>query len=171
MKIYAANLAEYNSGRMVGDWITPTDHETFDDFNKAIKKATKNADEVAIHDYEDLPSWSFGEYPNMKKLYNFCHAAKDSHIELNAIMAYADNFHDSLNNNDLIQDAENDYVGVFDNFKEYAEQYCYDVGDWQSIPQHLQYYFDMKSYSDDLEHSYMVLELPAYEGVAVFNNN
>ena len=34
-KIYVANLEAYNNGRMDGDWVTPTDYETFEDFEKA----------------------------------------------------------------------------------------------------------------------------------------
>tara|TARA_R100001244_G_scaffold119887_1_gene89460 strand:+ start:48 stop:608 length:561 start_codon:yes stop_codon:yes gene_type:complete len=170
-KIYVANLAAYNSGRMVGDWVTPTDYETFDDFNKAIQKATRYADEIAVHDYDYLPS-SMGEYPNLEGLYDFCDQIEDSPMCLDALIAYADYMGDDLTNFSF-DDAEELYGGEWDSFKEYAENYCEMVGDAaeiEKLPQNLQYHFDMDSYARDLEHGYHVVERGApHYGVFVFN--
>ena len=54
IKIYVASLEAYNQGRMVGDWLTPSDYLDFESFNNAIQVATKYADEVAVHDYEGV---------------------------------------------------------------------------------------------------------------------
>ncbi len=167
-KIYVANLEAYNNGRMVGDWVTPTDYETFEDFEKAIQKATKFADEVAVHDYDYLPS-SMGEYPDIEGIYNFCHEIEHSFLCLDALIAYAEYMCDSDVTQINFDEAEDLYCGEWDSFKEYAQDYCDQVGDLQSIPEHLQYYFDMDSYARDLEHNYHVVERGApHYGVFVF---
>jgi len=72
IKIYVASLEAYNSGRMVGDWLTPSDYANFESFYTAIQIATEYADEVAVHDYEGVNLND--EYPNFEKLYEFCKA-------------------------------------------------------------------------------------------------
>tara|TARA_R110002051_G_C8467989_1_gene459552 strand:- start:42 stop:599 length:558 start_codon:yes stop_codon:yes gene_type:complete len=170
-RIYVANLAAYNSGRMVGDWITPTNYETFDDFNKAIQKATRYADEVAVHDYDYLPS-SLGEYPNLEGLYDFCDHIEDSPMCLDALIAYADYMGADLTNFSFY-DAEDMYQGKYNYFKDYAEYYFDESGDAaeiEKLPQNLQYHFDMDSYSKDLQYHYHVVERGApHYGVFVFN--
>ena len=87
IKIYVASLEAYNQGRMVGDWVTPTDYLSFEKFNDAIQVATEYADEVAVHDYDGINLSN--EYPNFEELYYFCQALKDSWVDDEVIMAYA----------------------------------------------------------------------------------
>jgi antirestriction protein len=167
-KIYVANLEAYNNGRMVGDWVTPSDYANFESFYTAIQIATEYADEVAVHDYDYLPS-SMGEYPDIEGIYNFCHQVEDSFLCLDALIAYAEYMCGSDVTQINFDEAEDLYCGEWDSFKEYAQDYCDQVGDLQSIPEHLQYYFDMDSYARDLEHNYHVVERGApHYGVFVF---
>ena len=155
-KIYVANLEAYNNGRMVGDWVTPTDYASYDDFNKAIQKATKFADEVAVHDYDYLPS-SMGEYPDIEGIYDFCHQVEDSYLCLDALIGYAEYMCGSDVTQINFDDAEDLYRGEWDSFKDYAEYYfdeCGDSAEIEKLPQNLQYYFDMDSYARDLEINY-----------------
>ena len=170
-RIYVANLAAYNNGRMVGDWVTPTDYASYDDFNKAIKKATKYADEIAVHDYDYLPS-SMGEYPNIEGIYDFCHQIEDSPMCLDALIAYAELCVWSDVTQINFDDAEDLYCGAYDSFKDYAEYYFDEFGDSAEIkklPTDLQYHFDMDSYARDLQHYHHVVERGApHYGVFVF---
>jgi len=164
IKIYVASLEAYNQGRMVGDWITPTDYLSFEKFNNAIQVATKNADEVAVHDYDGTNMSN--EYPDFEELYYFCQALKDSWVDDEVIMAYAEHTGDELDN-ELIANAEDYYIGTFDSFQEYAD----DFADEQlhNTNDFLKSYFDYESFARDLEYDYTVLDL-SDSNVAIFSN-
>ena len=164
IKIYVASLEAYNNGKMVGDWVTPTDYLSFEKFNDAIQIATKNADEVAVHDYEGIDLDY--EYPDFEDLYYFCQALEDSWLDNEAIIAYAENTGEELDN-ELIADAENSYVGTFNSFQEYAEDYADEL--IHSTDDFLKSYFDYESFARDLEYDYMVCDVSDYN-VAIFNN-
>lgn len=164
IKIYVASLEAYNNGKMVGDWVTPTDYLSFEKFNDAIQIATKNADEVAVHDYEGIDLDN--EYPDFEDLYYFCQALEDSWLDNEAIIAYAENTGEELDN-ELIADAENSYVGTFSSFQEYAEDYADEL--IHSTDDFLKSYFDYESFARDLEYDYMVCDVSDYN-VAIFNN-
>jgi antirestriction protein len=170
-KIYVANLEAYNNGRMVGDWVTPTDYASYDDFNQAIQKATKYADEIAVHDYDYLPS-SMGEYPDIEGIYDFCHQIENSYLCLDALIAYAEYMCDSDVTKINFDDAEDLYCGKYNHFQDYAEYYfdeCGDGAEIEKLPESLQYHFDMHSYARDLQHDYHVVERGApHYGVFVF---
>ena len=164
IKIYVASLEAYNNGKMVGDWVTPTAYLSFEKFNDAIQIATKNADEVAVHDYEGIDLDN--EYPDFEDLYYFCQALEDSWLDNEAIIAYAENTGEELDN-ELIADAENSYVGTFSSFQEYAEDYADEL--IHSTDDFLKSYFDYESFARDLEYDYMVCDVSDYN-VAIFNN-
>ena len=164
IKIYVASLEAYNQGRMVGDWITPTDYLSFDKFRWAIMNATKNADEVAVHDYDGINLSN--EYPDFEELYYFCHALEDSWLDNEVILAYAEYTGEELNN-ELIAKAEECYIGTFSSFQEYAD----DFADEQlhNTDDFLKNYFDYESHARDLEYDFMVCDVSNYN-VAVFSN-
>lgn len=169
IKIYVASLEAYNQGRMVGDWLTPSDYSDFESFNNAIQVATEYADEVAVHDYDGTNMSN--EYPDFEKLYEFCKALEDSHLDEEVITAYADNFHSELTPK-LIEEAEENYVGTCDSFKEFAdEQADCDIENTVNAEARQFVYnnFDYESYARDLRHSYTVLDLPNYKE-AIFIN-
>jgi antirestriction protein len=164
IKIYVASLEAYNQGRMVGDWITPTDYLSFEKFNNAIEVATEYADEVAVHDYDGINLSN--EYPDFEELYYFCHALEDSWLDNEVILAYAEYTGEELNN-ELIAKAEECYIGTFSSFQEYAD----DFADEQlhNTDDFLKNYFDYESHAKDLEYDYMVCDVSNYN-VAVFSN-
>ena len=164
IKIYVASLEQYNSGRMVGDWITPTDYLSFEKFNNAIQVATEYADEVAVHDYDGIDMSN--EYPDFEDLYYFCQALEDSWLDNEVIIAYAEDTGKELDN-ELIADAENNYVGTFNDFQEYADDYADEL--MHSADDFLKSYFDYESFARDLEYDYMVCDVSNYN-VAVFTN-
>ena len=164
IKIYVASLEAYNNGRMVGDWVTPSDYLTFEKFNNAIQVATEYADEVAVHDYEGINLNN--EYPDFEELYYFCQAVEDSWLDEEVILAYAEYTGDELDN-ELIANAENNYVGTFNSFQEYADEWADEqLRDTDDV---LKNYFDYESHARDLEYDYMVCDVSDYN-VAVFSN-
>ena len=164
IKIYVASLEAYNSGRMVGDWLTPSDYLSFEKFNNAIQIATEYADEVAVHDYEGINLNN--EYPDFEELYYFCEAVEDSWVDEEVILAYAECTGEELNN-ELIANAENSYVGTYSSFQEYADEWADEqLRDTDDV---LKNYFDYESHARDLEYDFMVCDVSNYN-VAVFTN-
>ena len=169
IKIYVASLEAYNQGRMVGDWLTPSDYEDFESFNNAIEVATEYADEVAVHDYDGINLSN--EYPNFEDLYEFCKALEDSHLDEEVITAYADNMHSELTP-ELIEEAEENYIDTYDNFQEFANDDA-DCRIEETVNKEARQFvynnFDYEGYARDLRCDYTVLDLPNYS-VAVFSN-
>ena len=164
IKIYVASLEAYNSGRMVGDWVTPSDYLSFEKFNNAIQIATEYADEVAVHDYDGINLNN--EYPDFEELYYFCEAVEDSWVDEEVILAYAECTGEELNN-ELIANAENSYVGTYSSFQEYADEWADEqLRDTDDV---LKNYFDYESHARDLEYDFMVCDVSNYN-VAVFTN-
>ena len=164
IKIYVASLEAYNSGRMVGDWVTPKDYFSFKKFNDAIQVATEYADEVAVHDYDGIDLDN--EYPDFEELYYFCHALEDSWLDDEVILAYAEYTGDKLDN-ELIANAENNFLGTFNSFQEYADEYADEQ--LHNTDDFLKSYFDYESFARDIEYDYMVCDVSDYN-VAVFSN-
>ena len=164
IKIYVASLEAYNSGRMVGDWVTPSDYLSFEKINNAIQVATEYADEVAVHDYDGINLNN--EYPDFEELYYFCEAVEDSWVDEEVILAYAECTGEELNN-ELIANAENSYVGTYSSFQEYADEWADEqLRDTDDV---LKNYFDYESHARDLEYDFMVCDVSNYN-VAVFTN-
>ena len=164
IKIYVASLEAYNNGRMVGDWITPSDYDDYDKFRWAIMNATKNADEVAVHDYDGINMSN--EYPDFEKLYEFCKALEDSWVDDEAILAYAEDTGEELNT-ELIANAESSFVGIYSSFQDYADEWADEqLRDTDNV---LKNYFDYESHARDLEYDFMVCDVSDYN-VAVFSN-
>ena len=165
--IWVANLGDYVGGKLTGEWVAPSDYSEFDDYWKAVQKATRNADEIAVFDDELIPS-SFGEYPNHEELFYFVHAVEESHLDLETISEFAKAT--GIKISECIADAEESYCGEYNNFQEYAEEYATDCDMFNEIPEHLQYHFDWESYARTLEYDYTVVELSNYS-VAIFSNH
>lgn len=53
---------------------------------------------------------------------------------------------------------EEQYFGLHDSFEAYANEYVESIGMLNDVPEEVARYFDYKSYADDLEHDYTVLE-------------
>jgi|TARA_R100000482_G_scaffold110922_1_gene53240 antirestriction protein len=164
IKIYVASLGAYNNGRMVGDWLTPSDYSDFEKFNNAIQVATEYADEVAVHDYDGIDMSN--EYPDFENLYEFCKALEDSWLDNEVIIAYAEDTGEELDA-ELVANAEDNFVGIYSTFKDYAEEWA----DEQLVFQDdfLKRYFDYESFARDLEYDYIVCNVSNYN-VAIFSN-
>ena len=86
IRIYVANLAAYNEGRLVGDWLTlPMDEE---ELTEAIKKILGKDEEWAIHDYE--APFSIHEYDSPYELNKLLEDLEDIDEEEDVIRAIAD---------------------------------------------------------------------------------
>jgi len=169
--VYFANLAEYNDGNMIGDWLYPLEYKTFEDFVTAIKKVTKNADEIAVHDYDNFVD--MGEYPSHESIYNLAHALTESSLKDEIIIKYFNDFYSNDYEEliDEIKNIEDNFINEYDSFKEYANEFA-DEEICCQIPKEAQQFvfnhFDYDGYARDLEHDYNVIDLDNYK-VAIFH--
>lgn len=169
--VYFANLEAYNNGRMVGGWLYPLEYDSFTDFEKAIAKITRFADEIAVHDYDDFVN--MGEYPNHESIYNLAHALDNSYLDNEIIIKYFNDYYgyDFEELEDEIQDIEDAFISTYDTFKDFADERA-DEDIINIIDKDAQQFvfnnFDYDSYARDLEHSYNVIDLNNYQ-VAIFH--
>jgi antirestriction protein len=168
--VYFANLEAYNNGRMVGGWLYPLEYESFTDFEKAIAKITRFADEIAVHDYDDFPN--MGEYPNHESIYNLAHALDNSYLDNEIIIKYFNDYYgydfEDLEGN--LQDIEDNFMSIYDTFKDFADEKAdEDILDMinKDAQQFVFNNFDYDSYARDLRQSYNVIDLDNYK-VAIF---
>ena len=169
--VYFANLEAYNNGRMVGGWLYPLAYDTFDSFYIAIKEVTRNADEIAVHDYDDFPN--MGEYPDHESIYNLAHALDNSYLDNEIIIKYFNDYYgydlEELEEN--IQDIEDAYINQYDNFREFSDELADETIECtvnKDAQQFVFNNFDYDGYAIDLRHSYNVIDLNSYE-VAIFH--
>lgn len=143
--IYIADLAEYNAGRLTGEWVDVDNHENVESLQEVIDTllAKNNNEEWAIHDYDysDCPDLKLGEDESLKTL-----------IELNQLLnehgeAFAD-FH--LWDNSIDVDRFNDsYCGQFESLEDYATE-LFDELHIHDVPKHIQNYIDYDAFARDL---------------------
>lgn len=160
-------LACYNNGHMLGTWITAqqaADEMNADEitYGNQASHTTYSAtpsptcrkcggDEFDVFDTEHLPhKMTAAEfYKNAETL-----AALDDAGDLERITALA-GFLGMEKLDELITYDENNYVGQWNTFQEFAEQYADDTALLGDMPENLSYYFDWEKYAADLAHSFM----------------
>lgn len=161
-RIYVANLAKYNEGKLVGQWIdVPTDK---DELLEAIQAVAPDDDEWAVHDSEGLPKSLQGEHPDLDDLVKFAELCEEHDHEI--VMAAIDNFHDL----DEAEDQLDNLAGVYPSKEEFAEEFLQETGELANLSKHLRHYFDYAGYVRDLELNGDIWTADVSDGVAVFWN-
>ena len=170
--VWFANLSAYNGGRMVGGWLYPLAYDSFEAFAVAIKEVTRNADEVAVHDYDDF--MNLGEYPDHQGLYNLMHEMNDSHIDNEILIKYYNHIGNYTGScPDVVGEAEESFISVYDNWKDFANERAEEDIENTVNKEAVQFVFnnfDYEGYAHDLKHSYYSVELSDYS-VAIFYNS
>lgn len=144
-RIYVACLAAYNNGYLHGKWIDAVQsvENIWDEINKMLASSpVPNADEFAIHDYEDFGEISISEYTGIETVNNLAlfvqeHGILGSHI----LLYFGNDIEDATR---LIEDC---YHGEFDSEEDFA---IYITQETWEIPDHLANYIDYKSIANDL---------------------
>jgi hypothetical protein len=145
-RIYVADLHEYNSGRLIGTWLTPGDYGSVEELAAAISRAMTHPDhEWAIHDSEYV---KVGEHESLAALLAIAEASEEWGTEkVQAAIDYG--IADSLEDiGDAIADHDG---GEFASKEDWAEEYissCYDLG---KMLGNLANYFDYKAFARDAE--------------------
>jgi antirestriction protein len=161
-KIYVADLAAYNNGKLHGAWIDAMTDDIQDQINDMLKLSPENfAEEWAIHDYEGFGDVRLSEYQNIESVREIA----------NFIYEY-DEFGAALLNywNDNIDEAkkaaEDSYQGCYESLADYAKTVTEDIAE---IPSHIHYYIDYELLSRDMLSNGEVYTIEqGYQNVHVF---
>ncbi|WP_087925467.1 antirestriction protein ArdA [Streptomyces albireticuli] len=107
-QIYVACLASYNNGILHGEWIDATQDP--DSIHHAIhlmleSSPMSDAEEFAIHDYDDFGGIRLGEYESIEDLHLIALALDDFPA---AVVAH---FHGQVDVEDLYETCQDQYIG------------------------------------------------------------
>jgi antirestriction protein len=159
IKIYLTNLAQYNDGRLIGEWLNLSELSE-DQLNIAIKRILGNDEEYFITDFE--APFRIEEYSNAHELRN----AAEKLAGMNDYEAAAVIF--LIEEGNTLTEALEEYESVVSysagSFEELAEQFV-DEGLFGEIPESIQNYIDYEKIGRDLSFDYTESE---YNGQTYF---
>ena len=126
-RIYVADLAAYNEGKLIGSWLDLTDYSSGDDVMDAIKELLEewseeqgvNREEYAIDDTENIPEGLLDRYSGLEEFDNLMKGielADDNDIPLEVIVEYMN--YVGINSLSDIRDLP--FNGRFDSEKDFA---------------------------------------------------
>ena len=146
IRIYVADLAAYNNGKLHGVWIDAT--QNMDDIQDQINDMLANspeefAEEYAIHDYEGFGGYSVSEYEGIQSVQEIA-CFIDEHPEIAGELL--DHFGGSIE--DARKAIEENYSGCYKSLADYAEELTEDTS---QIPEHLAFYIDYERMGRDME--------------------
>lgn len=164
IRIYVADLAAYNNGRLHGVWIDAT--EEMDDIwaqvNQMLKSSPEGfAEEYAIHDYEGFGGYSLSEYEGLESAHNVA-VFIEEHGEIAGELL--NNFGGDLE--DAKKAIEENYSGCYKSLADYAEELTEQTAE---VPENLAFYIDYQRMGRDMELGGDVYTIETgYEEVHVF---
>jgi len=172
-RIYVASLSDYNNGVLHGDWIDAT--LDTDEIHARIKQilatspTTPQAEEFAVHDYEEFGDYKVGEYEPIERIHRIAAGINEHGPAFAAWATRCDN--ESL---DHFLDA---YLGEYESGTAYAEQLLDDFGLQRIIDEHVPEYFqayvtaDADAFARDLRQSGDIDIVEHERGVWIFDPN
>lgn len=146
--LYFANLSAYVNGHLVGGWIDVLDFTNDPEgLTEAIAKATKNAEEPAIHDTEggDL---GMGENVDISGILGRAEAIEEHGIEV--VKVAMDYVFGEVDFDAINTAIERGYLGTFESAADYAEEYYEETNG--ELP-------EMLRGCVDWEHAFLNMEL------------
>ena len=146
IRIYVADLAAYNNGKLHGVWINACDDkdDIQDQINKMLAISPEGfAEEYAIHDYEGFGSYGLGEYEGIDKIHEIACFIEEYPELAGELLSH---FGGSLD--DAKKAAEENYCGCYESLADYAEELTEQS---TQIPQNLAFYIDYEKMGRDLE--------------------
>ena len=165
-KIYVADLAAYNNGKLHGVWIDATLElsDILDAVNAMLENSPEEmAEEYAIHDYEGFGSYRVGEYDGLESVHEFA-CFIEEHGKLGAeLLSYFSEISEARTA------IEENYAGCHKSLAEFAQELSEDTA---QIPESLQYYIDYERMGADMEMSGDIFTIEtAHDELHVFWNH
>ncbi|GGD03537.1 antirestriction protein ArdA [Pyruvatibacter mobilis] len=158
LRVYVADLAAYNEGRLLGRWFDLADYagdaEGLNDDIDAMLAENGRGDEWAIHDYDGAFPLEIrsSENPSLDGLAEYAEAVAEVERDMGMsdatrlVAAYLDEIGGDICN--VAQNIAENYRGTYDSLAEFAEELTEDTSE---IPDHLQYYIDWDKMGRDME--------------------
>lgn len=145
-RIYAASLAHYNSGDLVGEWFDVDESlpERVQEYISNLVCEGQKCEEWAIHDYEGFYGAKIGEYQPLSDIVELAEMIEEFG---EAWIAFRDHIGEEYATKDGFEEA---YCGEFKDEEEYAYSVVEDCGYLDHMPENLRYYFDYEKFSRDL---------------------
>lgn len=145
-RIYVADLAAYNNGKLHGVWIDATIE--VDEIQEAVSEMLKSspeemAEEWAIHDYEGFGRGSVSEYEGFESVHEKALFLED-HGPLGAVVL--DHWCGRLE--DATKAIEEGYNGEYESVEDYARSLTEETSE---VPKHLEFYIDYEKMGRDME--------------------
>ncbi len=167
IRIYVADLAAYNNGKLHGVWIDATlePEEIQEQVNTMLAACPEGfAEEWAIHDYEGFGGYSISEYEAFESVHKIACFVEEYPV-LGAKLLI--NFGGDLE--DATKAAEEGYAGEYESMADYAEDITEQT---TQIPENLAYYIDYESMGRDMELNGDIFTIQtAHDEVHIFYNH
>jgi antirestriction protein len=164
-RIYVADLAAYNNGIIHGAWIDLLkDPASIQDEIKNIfeRSPIADAEEYAIHDYENFGGYRVGEFESIDELCEIAKFLADFPEFGGELLSILGNFEEAR------RIAEHEYCGLHRSVADYAQELTEGCGE---VPDHLAPYIDYQAMGRDWELSGDLLTVVVgFERVHIFNN-
>lgn len=174
--IYVASLADYNNGRLHGRWLDAAREPDaiYADIAAMLRSSHQpDAEEWAIHDYEQFGSWKVNEHDSIEQVSRIASGIAEHGY---AYAAWADVFDGEPASFDIDSFRES-YLGHYDSVTGYVEQMADELGyeqELDKLPEHVRQYthIDYAAIARDMDSSGDIATVrdPA-GGIWVFNTS
>jgi antirestriction protein len=127
-RIYVACLAAYNNGILHGDWINcdQDEAEIWQEIQRILKSSPiTDAEEWAIHDYENWHSIRIEEYESIKNLAGLAKAIKEHGAAIAYFYGRADQTADI---EEIIEEFGEKYIGCYESEEDFCRESLEDQG-------------------------------------------
>ncbi|SEP93211.1 antirestriction protein ArdA [Nitrosomonas ureae] len=167
IRIYVADLAAYNNGKLHGVWINACDDldAIKAKINEMLSASHEGfAEEYAIHDYEGFGGYALNEYEGIETAHDIaCFIAEYPGFGGELLNNFGGNLEDAR------IAAEENYCGCYKSLADYAQELTEET---TQIPENLSYYIDYERMGRDIEMSGDIFTIKAgYETVHIFWNH
>ncbi len=167
IRIYVADLAAYNNGKLHGVWIDATQdpEDIQEQINEMLADSPEqDAEEYAIHDYEGFGGYGLGEYEGIETAHEIA-CFIEEYPELAGELL--NHFGGCLD--DARQALEENYSGCYSSLADYAQELTEET---TQIPESLAYYIDYEKMGRDMEMNGDIYTIEtAYDEVHIFWNH
>ena len=147
-RIYVADLAAYNAGRLHGEWIDATQDpdQIHEEIQAMLKKSPEpDAEEWAIHDFENFGGLQLSESEDMDKVSQVAKLIEEHGPLFAEVVSH---FGGTQYLDDAVEAMEENYQGEYDDLSDWAEQFAKDTG---ASMENYENYIDWERVGNDAE--------------------
>lgn len=167
IRIYVADLAAYNNGKLHGVWINACDDldAIKAQVNEMLAKSPEGfVEEYVIHDYEGFGGYTLSEYAGIGAVHNIaCFIAEYPDFGGELLNHFGGDLEEARSA------AEENYCGCYKSLADYVQELTEET---TQIPESLSYYIDYERMGRDMELGGDIFTIEiGYETVCIFWNH